>query len=111
MFSTSVWNLSDFLKGVERASIYLMIFLAVAMLAMPLVQTQEAEAQEDLIIGIVGIVIGVVALGYTVLTNKCGGCGQHNADHSTTCPAYHSFYTCKLDERWHHGRCTPSDRN
>ena len=108
MLSESVWNLSDFWKGVESASIYLMIFLAIAM---PLVQTQEAEAGGGLIVGIIGIVIGLGALGYAVLTNMCGGCGQHNVDHSATCPAYHSFYTCKLSERWHHGRCSPSDRN
>ncbi len=95
--------------AVRRVSQFLMMFLAVAMLAMPLVhEPQEVEAGW---VKVSGIALGLFALGYAVWTNRCGGCGQHNADHSTTCPAYHPFYTCELSERWLHGRCTSSDRN
>ena len=113
MLSTSVWNLSNFWKGVERISIYLMMFLVVAVLVIPQVQPQEAEAAlaTGTVLGIAGIVIGLGALGYSIWANRCGGCGQHNADHSATCPAYHSFHTCQLEERWLHGRCSYSDRN
>ena len=60
MLSTSVWNLSDFWQGVERASIYLMMFLAIAILAMPLVhEPQEADAG----IGLgLGLAIGGIGL-------------------------------------------------
>ena len=114
MLATSVWNLSDFWKVGKRANIYLMMFLVVAVLVMPLVQPQEAGAPlaTGTVLGIAGIVIGLSALGYAVYTNLCGGsCKQHDVDHSTVCPADHPFYTCNLDERWHHGRCSPSDRN
>ena len=98
--------------AVQRVSQFLMMFLAVAILAMPLVhEPQEVEAGWVKVLGIASAALGLIALGYTVWTNRCGGCGQHDTDHSATCPAYHTFYTCKLSERWHHGRCTSSDRN
>jgi hypothetical protein len=72
MLLTSAWNLSDFWKGVDRVNIYLMIFLAVAMLVLPLVQPQEAGA--PLATGTVVAIIGiVVAVGTAVALAMCGG--------------------------------------
>ena len=44
MFETSVWNRCDFLKRVEKVSIYLMIFLAMAILFAPLANASHCTS-------------------------------------------------------------------
>ena len=117
MLSTSVWNLSDFWKVGDRANIYLMMFLAVAMLVLPLVQSQEAGA--PLVTGtglaIAGIVVGVAAIGTAIALAMCGGSGCNalvGTGHLVTCYAPHGsqgvasqYYICNAGERWAHGGC------
>lgn len=114
MFLTSVWNVSDFWKVVEKANIYLMMFLAVAMLVLPLVQPQEAGA--PLATGTVVAIIGiVVAVGTAVALAMCGGptCSALVGNgHLVTCYAPHGtqrvasqYYICDAGQRWAHGGC------
>ena len=113
MLSASVWSLSNFWKGVERASIYLMMFLAVAMLVLPLVQTQEVEAVEPVtVIAIATLVVGLVTLGYMVYTSLCSACSKPVGQaHYTICYGYHygngakGYYVCQADQSWLHGAC------
>ncbi len=109
MLSTSVWNLPSLWKGVERASIYMMMFLAVAMLAIPLVQPQEAEA------GIVAEGARVlVAVAIAVVFSMCPAADCYalvGSAHSVTCYNDHrgrgwaKFYSCEEGKMWHHGSC------
>lgn len=114
MLSASVWNLLDFWKGIERASIYLMMFLAIAMLFLPLVQTQEAEAvalSTVILVGTFGV--AVVTLGITLYMLFCNRCraAVGLSTHYAMCYGYHhgngpnGFYSCQKSERWLHGAC------
>ena len=105
----SVWNLSDFWKSVERASICLMIFLAVAMLFLPLVQPKEAEAVNPLVIKLIEIggalVVGAAAgfLAAHLSKNECSGCDKKIAQgesHWTTCSTCgYGYYSCRERHR------------
>ena len=106
MLSTSVWNLSIFWKGVERASLYTMMFLAVAMLVLPLVQTQEAEA------GLVEAGLAILGIGLAIYAIVCHKCGAPVGNgHLVTCYNDHNgtgwkqFYICQPDQKWLHGSC------
>ena len=108
MFSTSVWNLSDFWKSVERASIYLMMFLAVAILFLPLVQPEEAKAPITIVGAtiIAAVIIGGSAIAAAIIQNSgnyydCGGCSArlHSSQthwSTTPCPGKcgNHYYTC-----------------
>ena len=129
MLSMTVWNLSDFWKGVEKASLYLMMFLAVAVLFLPLVQPKEAEAAIPALvkIGITAVVtIGGIILGSQLAKNKCSACEREVAQaesHWTTCGTCGAgYYTCRERHRiycneHHQWRkvcvhdCTPSNSN
>ena len=114
MLSTSVWNLSNFWKGVARASIYLMIFLAFAMLVLPLIETQEAEAV-PVRVPIGAFVVGVIVLGITIYKLFCKKYfAQVSNSHYVSCNYEHPivhYYSCDPGERWKHGACNSSNSN
>ncbi len=106
MLATSVWNSPSLWKVVERASIYLMMFLAVAMLVLPLVQVQEAAANP------VGIGLSLIGIGLAIYAMLCHKCGASvGSGHLVTCYNDHNgtgwkqFYICQPDQKWHHGSC------
>lgn len=112
MLSTSVWNLPSPWTGVERASIYMMMFLALAMLFLPLVRTQEAEAVPAFI-PIGTFVISIIVLGVTVYRLFCKACraAVGMSTHYTICYGHHygngarGYYVCQKDQTWLHGAC------
>lgn len=108
MLATSAWNPLSLWKGVERVNIYLMIFLAVAMLAIPLVQPQEAEG------GLLGPGLALLGIGLTIVLSMCPASQCYalvGSAHSMTCYNDHNgkgwaqFYSCQKDKKWIHGSC------
>ena len=106
MLTTSVWNLPSLWKGVKRVSIYMMMFLAVAMLVLPLIQPQEAEGS---------YVRWLVGIGVAIYLTMCPASGCHKLvgnGHLVTCYAPHGkekvaaqYYICNEGQRWAHGGC------
>jgi glucose dehydrogenase len=117
MLATSVWNLSDFWKVGKRANIYLMMFLVVAVLVMPLVQPQEAGAPlaTGTVLAIIGIGVAIVGIGTAIALAMCGGstCSALVGNgHLVTCYDSHGsqgvasqYYICNEGQRWAHGGC------
>ena len=95
------WKLSDFWKSIERASLYLMMFLAVAMLAMPLIQPQEAKAQ----VGV--IILGLLTLAGWIYIHMCKRCYEvvGSGTHYYVCPRGHGYYLCESGYQWLHEPC------
>ena len=112
----SVWNLSDFWKSVERASIYLMMFLAFATLIMPVLD-EPVGAQigigGGLLIATVGALIGVGGTMYVTrlgdCNNRCSVKVQDPDKHWTSCGRCHAgVYVCPNERHPHEtvcGRC------
>ena len=84
--------------NVEKAIQCLMVFLAFAMLFMPiLLQPKEASAVGPLVLVVVA---GAFTLGGVVLhhvVNSCSECGEAGAGegHRIRCPKGHPYYNCR----------------